>query len=65
MSSDLCDLFNYMIEKRECPDIWAEVIRSAIYKSGAELDPTNYKGITILPVFSKIFEMAIRYIRQV
>ena len=59
MSSDLCDLFNYMIEKREFPDIWAEGIRSAIYKAGAKLDPTNYRGITVLPVFSKIFEMAI------
>ena len=59
MSSDLCDLFNYMIEKREFPDIWAEGIRSAIYKSGAKLDPTNYRGITVLPVFTKILEMAI------
>ena len=59
MSSDLCDPFNYMIEKREFPDIWAEGNRSAIYKSGAKQGPTNYRGITVLPVSSKIFEMAI------
>ena len=40
VSSDLCDLFNYMIEKREFPDIWTEGTRSAIHKSGAKLDPT-------------------------
>ena len=56
---DLCNLFNYMIERREFPEIWAEGIRSAIYKSGVKLDPTNYRGITVLPVFAKIFEMAI------
>ena len=56
---DLCALFNYMIEKREFPDIWAEGIRSAVYKSGAKLDPTNYRGITVLPAFSKMFEITI------
>ena len=40
VSSDLCDLFNYMIEKREFPDIWTEGTRSAIHKSSAKLDPT-------------------------
>ena len=56
---DLCNLFNYMIKRREFPEIWAEWIRSAIYKSGVKLDPANYRGITVLPVFAKIFEIAI------
>ena len=53
---DLCNLSNYMIERREFPEIWAEGIRSAIYKSGVELDPANYRGITVLPVFPKYFK---------
>ena len=56
---DLYNLFNYMIEWREFPEIWAEEICSAIYKSGVKPDPANYRGITVLPVFAKIFEMAI------
>ena len=56
---ELCNLFNYMIKRREFPESWAEWIRSAIHKSCVKLDPANYRGITVLPVFAKIFEMAI------
>lgn len=33
-------------------------LRTAIYKSGARLDPNNYRGINVLSVFTKLFEMA-------
>ena len=56
---DLCNLVNYMIERREFPEIWAGKIRSAIHKPGAKLDPANYWGITVLIVFAKIFDMVI------
>ena len=50
---------NYIIEKRDFPQCWAEGIRSAIYKSGKADLPENYRGITILPIIEKVFEIAV------
>ena len=55
---DLCKLYNYILGKREFPDAWAEGLRTAVYKAGYRLDPNNYRGITVLPIFAKIFEIA-------
>ena len=59
MVSDITLLFNYFIERREFPESWAEGLRNAIYKTGSRLDPKNYRGITVLSVFEKLFEAAI------
>ena len=48
-----------MVENREFPDSWAEGVRSAIYKTGISTDPENYRGITVLSVFTNIFETAV------
>ena len=56
---DICTLFNYMIEEREFPDMWAEGVRSAVYKAGERMEPSNYRGITVLPVFAEIFDIAV------
>ena len=58
--SDLSNVFNYMIENKHFPDSWAEGIRSAIHKAGDKLNPSNYRGITVLPIFTKIFESTVR-----
>ena len=55
----LCDIHNYRISNKTFPDKWAEGIRSAVFKNGAKKDPNNYRGITILPIFEKIFEIVI------
>ena len=55
--NDLCILLNNMIEQEEFPDSWAEVVRSSIHKSGPLLDPKNHRGITVLPIFEKVFEI--------
>ena len=49
-------LLDYIIDMRDFPEVWAESIRSPIYKSGAINDRNNYRGITVLSVFTKIFE---------
>ena len=51
---------NYCIEWREFPDIWAEGLRTSVYKAGDVLDPDNYRGITVLPIFENIFETIVQ-----
>ena len=50
---------NYVIEKRNFPEIWAEGLKSGVFKSGKRNLVDNYRGITILPVIEKIFEVAV------
>ena len=56
---DLTLLFNYMIAQRHFPDDWAEGLTSPIFKSGSKFNCANYRGITVLPVFEKVFEIAV------
>ena len=60
MAADMADMFNHALEKREFPDIWAEGVRTPVYKSGMKLDTNNYRGITVLPVYEKVFELAVQ-----
>ena len=57
--SDLTLLFNYMIVQRHFPDHWAEGVRSPIFKSGSKFNCANYRGITVLSVFEKVFEIVV------
>ena len=59
ISSDLQNMFNFILEKREFPKSWAEGLKSAVFKSGLRNNPNNYRGITILGVFAKIFEILV------
>ena len=49
-----------MIEQEEFPDSWAEGVSSSIHKSGPLLDPKNHRGITVLPIFEKVFEIIVQ-----
>ena len=57
---DICDVLNYCIEWRQFPDSWAEGLRTSVYKTGDKLNPDNYRGITVLPIFEKIFEIVVQ-----
>ena len=35
-------------------------MRNSVFKAGNKQDPNNYRGITVLPVFEKIFETAVQ-----
>ena len=50
---------NYIIEKRDFPEVWALGQRTPVFKNGCHKNPNNYRGITILPIFAKIFETAV------
>ena len=59
VANDLIDVFNYLIEERDFPDRWTEGIRSAIHKGGPQRSVNNFRGITILPLMEKIFEIVV------
>lgn len=52
-------VLNYIIECRDFPDLWAEGLRTPIFKNGRVENTDNYRGITVLSVFAKIFETAV------
>ena len=56
---DITMILNYIIDNENFPEQWSEGIRSSIHKAGCKLDTGNYRGITVLPVFEKIFETAV------
>ena len=59
IGGDILEAFNYIIEKRDFPDSWAQGLRSPIFKAGDVKDVHNYRGITILSIFGKLFETAV------
>ena len=60
IANDLVLIFNYIIECRDFPTDWAIGLRSAVHKSGAKSSTLNYRGITVLPMFEKIFEIMVQ-----
>ena len=58
-SSNLTQMFNYFIEHRLFPASWAEGLRNPIFKAGDSFNCSNYRGITVLSMFEKIFEIVI------
>ena len=53
-------LFNKLLEQELYPDAWSTGIIIPIHKKGDKKNPNNYRGITLLPVLSKIFTAIIR-----
>lgn len=51
----LCKLFNYMFWSFEFPEDWTYGIVVPIHKKDNLSDPNNYRPITLVSVFSKIF----------
>ena len=51
----LVPLFNKMFDLGCFPEVWAKSVISPIYKKGDRNLPTNYRGVCLQPVLSKIF----------
>ena len=49
------DLFNIILDSGIIPDSWLEGIIRPIHKSGDRQNPENYRPITILSCFGKLF----------
>ena len=56
----LCYLINYCINKGVFPDVLKIAIVFPIYKGGEKHIASNYRSISILPHFSKIFEKILK-----
>ena len=51
----LLELFNRILSTGKYPSEWGKAILQPIYKKGNKDDPTNYRGIALLIIVSKIF----------
>ena len=51
----LAILFNFIFDIGIFPDGWGEGVIVPLYKMGSMLNPTNYRGITLLSVLGKLF----------
>lgn len=48
-------LFNAMLEKGTYPTVWTKSVIVPIYKRGDPAIPDNYRGISLISTFSKVF----------
>ena len=55
----LTKLFNHMFENNIYPDKWTKSVIIPIPKKGDLSDVNNYRGITIMSVFAKIFSIVL------
>ena len=59
LSPVITTIFNYIIDHRDFPDVWTSGIKSAVFKSGKRNIVDNFRGITILPMMEKIYELVV------
>ena len=56
---DIQYLFNYIIDNQNFPELWAEGLRTPVYKNGDQYQPENYHGVTVLSILENVFEIAV------
>ena len=56
LADQLCYIFNLSFEKGLYPSHLKNAIVAPIFKSGSRNDPENYRPISILSIFAKLFE---------
>lgn len=52
----LCHIFNLSLQNGIFPDLWKTAAVVPIHKKGDKKDPSNYRPISLLPIFSKLLE---------
>ena len=55
----LCKLINTIISRSQVPDTWKHGQITPLYKKESVLDKKNFRPVTVLPVFGKVFERLI------
>lgn len=56
----LTKIFNFIFDNGVYPEAWCKGAIAPIYKKGDRLDPSNYRGITLVNVIAKIFSLTLR-----
>ena len=59
LAQPLTLLMNRSIDEGSIPFEWKHALVTPVYKSGKKSDPTNYRPISVLPIFMKIMERSI------
>ena len=60
----ITSLFNKSLNESLFPSIWKNAKVTAIFKTGKQSDPSNYRPVSVLPVLSKILETAVHDAEQ-
>ena len=55
----LCKFINTIISRSQVPDTWKHGQITPLYKKESVLDKKNFRPVTVLPVFGKVFERLI------
>ena len=58
----LLSLFNYVFDSGVYPSSWSDGLLVPLHKKGDIATPGNYRGITLAPIISKIFEHVLRIV---
>lgn len=48
-------LFNYILDKKSFPKQWTKGVIIPVFKKGDTMDPSNFRGITLVSCFGKLF----------
>ena len=59
LDKPLVILFNYILEKQSFPKSWSKWVIIPIHKKGETSNPNNYRGITLINCFAKLFTSVI------
>lgn len=59
LARPLTTLMNRTINEGKIPSEWKHALVTPVHKAGPKTDPSNYRPISVLPVFSKILERAV------
>lgn len=59
LASPLCTIFNLALKTCRFPDCWKTARVCPVLKSGDAFSISNYRPISILPNFAKVFEMTL------
>ena len=56
LTGPLQGIFNFLFNKGEWPEIWAEGIINPIHKKGSQNVEDNYRKVTVMPALGRVFE---------
>ncbi len=51
-------VFNFLFNKREWPEIWAEGLINPVHKKGSKDVEDNYRKVTVLPALGKVLNQS-------